>query len=138
MNRLLCPICKKNPCEITKGCKNGLRKTCWSCRINKSGRKEYNIQRKEMRLRIKRQVINHYGGKCNCCGEVNEKFLTIDHINNDGNKYRRSNDRCRLGGIHLYEWIIKNNYPLDLQVLCYNCNCGKNINGGVCPHRDKI
>lgn len=28
------------------------------------------------------------------------------------------------------------NYPEGYQVLCYNCNCGKSINNGICPHLD--
>jgi hypothetical protein len=32
-------------------------------------------------------------------------------------------------------YIIKNNYPDDFQILCANCNWGKQLNGGVCPHQ---
>lgn len=72
-------------------------------------------------------VIDHYGGHCKCCGETTHQFLEIDHINSDGREHRISTGR------HVMEWIIKNNFPDNLQVLCANCNRGKG-KFGVCPH----
>ena len=56
------------------------------------------------------------------------KFLTIDHINNDGAQHKRERK-----GIDLYDWIIKHNFPDIFQTLCYNCNCSKG-HYGACPH----
>ena len=81
------------------------------------------------------QVINHYGAECVCCGEKELLFLTIDHVNNDGNKHRKElNIR---GGYNFYRWVIENNFPDILQILCYNCNYGKNRNKGECPHKNE-
>ena len=78
-------------------------------------------------------VIKEYGGKCKCCGESNAKFLTIDHIKNDGVDDRKIG---RIGA-KLYRYIIKHKFPVDrFQLLCFNCNLGKNANGGICPHND--
>lgn len=55
------------------------------------------------------------------------EFLEIDHTNNNGNTHRKEVGR------HLYKWIIKNNYPRDLQILCANCNRSKG-KFGYCPH----
>ena len=84
---------------------------------------------------LKLTVYNAYGNKCSCCGEKNLKFLTIDHINNDGNIERRQE---KLGaGERLYQRIIKENFPKDkYQILCYNCNVGKYRNNGTCPHKE--
>ena len=79
---------------------------------------------------MKKLVFNHYGRECKCCGENNSMFLTIDHINNDGYKYRKKNK----GHIN-YRWIVNNKFPKDLQVLCMNCNFGKRLNDGICPHK---
>jgi len=77
-------------------------------------------------------VIMVYGGyKCACCGETEPLFLTIDHINNDGNKHRKEIS----SGDGLYKWLKKHNYPEGFQVLCMNCNHGKRRNGGICPHK---
>jgi len=78
------------------------------------------------------EVLNHYGGpKCACCGETNIFFLTIDHINSDGHKQHRG-DRKRLA-----YWLKKNDFPDGYQVLCFNCNCGRARNDGICPHKQK-
>jgi predicted restriction endonuclease len=80
--------------------------------------------------RIRDKVLVHYGSKCACCGETIPEFLTIDHINNDGASHRR---KLLKSGGSLYRWIIKNNFPPDLQILCWNCNCSKG-HYGICPH----
>src|SRR3990167_2907538 len=93
---------------------------------------------KQNRKGKREQVIKHYGGnppKCNCCGEKEIKFLTIDHINNDGAKHRKEINANNISG-GLSGWIIRNNYPEDFQVLCMNCNWGKYINLGKCPHKN--
>ena len=73
-----------------------------------------------------------YGGfVCACCGETERAFLQLDHIANDGCKHRKE---YKVGGPGLYRWLKRAGYPPILQVLCANCNFGKRMNGGVCPH----
>lgn len=80
---------------------------------------------------LRQEVFAAYGGsKCNCCGETIDKFLTLDHIHNDGNKHRK-----QVGRTSVYRWLKQNNYPPGFQVLCWNCNLGRQHNGGICPHR---
>lgn len=67
-----------------------------------------------------------------CCGEKNIAFLTLDHVNNDGWKLRRKTGFR--GGYTTYKRIIEAGFPPNLQILCFNCNGGKNRNKGVCPH----
>jgi hypothetical protein len=79
---------------------------------------------------LRKVVLNHYGGKCACCGETTYEFLAIDHINNDGNEHRR-----KIGGSgKLYSWIRANHFPDGFQVLCHNCNLAKGFYG-ECPHK---
>lgn len=87
---------------------------------------------------LKDQIYAAYGGYiCRCCGEAEPKFLSIDHVNNDGNE-RRKELRYGVGkaggGIKLYMKIAELGFPSDYQVLCMNCNWGKARNNGVCPH----
>jgi hypothetical protein len=77
-------------------------------------------------------VLDHYGRECACCGESEPMFLTVDHVNNDGNEHRRE-----VVPSQLTTWIVKNNFPPGFQILCWNCNCGKHRNGGVCPHQQR-
>jgi len=88
------------------------------------------IERKRREKRDDKELVySHYGKMCICCGETEILFLTIDHINNDG-----SSDR-RINGSHIYRRIIRDGFPKTFQVLCRNCNWGKHMNGGICPHK---
>ena len=84
---------------------------------------------KENNKKLRLNALTYYGGnppKCNCCGEKEIKFLTIDHINGGGYQHTK-----RVGSI--YKWLERNNYPLGFQILCWNCNCAKGLYG-KCPH----
>jgi len=108
-------------------------------RLNEYGRKYYSdhqdgfrVNARQRSMNVKRLVIDHYGGRCNCCGEDRLAFLTIDHVDGRGNKHRDSVGRGN--GRDFYHWLIQNDFPSGFQVLCFNCNCGRSVNGGVCPH----
>lgn len=79
------------------------------------------------------EVFDHYGRVCVCCGERNIEFLTIDHINNDGNIHRASLN-SHGGGKSIYRDLKKRGWPPIVQILCWNCNAAKAIYG-VCPHQ---
>ena len=81
------------------------------------------------------RVFEGYGGYvCACCGETGRLFLSIDHVNNDGAQHRKTVGNSD----QFYLWLLRNNFPDGFQVLCMNCNWGKNRNGGVCPHRTAV
>lgn len=90
----------------------------------------------QWKQRNRQQVYEAYGGAfCACCGESEPRFLTLDHIANDGAEHRKA---VRASGpAHMYTWLIKNNFPPGFQVLCWNCNLGKHFNHGVCPHQER-
>lgn len=91
------------------------------------------VLRQEDRARRER-IIEHYGGAnpaCQCCGETEPKFLNLDHINGGGYKQKKE-----LGNSGFIRWIEKANYPLGFRLLCWNCNQGRQLNGGECPHND--
>lgn len=86
----------------------------------------------DYRRRLRETVYAAYGGfVCTCCGEREPTFLSLDHINNDGAEHRRELKHPDA----LYGWLIKNGFPPIVQVLCMNCNFGKQRNGGTCPHQ---
>lgn len=102
-------------------------KFCENCkRLN-------SVASKKAIARRKQKVILAYGGKCVCCGESNPDFLTIDHILNDGAEERKKFNGYN--GQSTYSALIKSGFPKDrYQLLCWNCNMGKRINNGICPH----
>ena len=87
-----------------------------------------NISKKKYERKCKKLVFEHYGKKCACCGEKEKLFLSIDHINGGGGEHRKK------GGKKICVWLFKNNFPEGFQT---NCNWGKHINGGTCPHKNK-
>jgi hypothetical protein len=93
-------------------------------------------ERKRRRIR-RDKVLGYYSAgtfSCNCCGESEKDFLSIDHIEGEGNRFSRENGIPR-GGDLLYKWLIKNGYPSGFQVLCMNCNFSKGQFGVICLHK---
>lgn len=84
---------------------------------------------------LRHLALMAYGGyKCACCGETESKFLTLDHAMNDGSEHRKMIGNRGAG---IFSWLKKHNYPAGFQVLCFNCNCGRALNKGVCPHETR-
>lgn len=77
------------------------------------------IRHKILNTNIKRKVIDHYGNKCSTCGITQIEFLELDHINGGGTSWTK---KTNIRGVSFYKWVISNNYPSDLQLLCSNCN----------------
>lgn len=128
-----CESCKqKNKSWYYKRKQLGLCAYCGST-VNEGTRcDECSEKLRDKKRNLKIEAFEAYGGAiCNCCGESQEKFLTLDHINNDGNNHRKS-----VGRTSVLSWLKANSYPDGFQVLCFNCNMGKHLNGGICPHND--
>ena len=125
----LCVYCGVNP-------KRPAQLGCNECALKHSKRQSnFSTKRKDRtalyRRKIRQKAIEKYGGVCNCpgCNVTELLFLTIDHINGNG-----SEDRKTSVGTSWYMKLIREPKRDDLQVLCYNCNNGREICGGVCPH----
>jgi hypothetical protein len=82
---------------------------------------------REYAQKVQREVFAAYGNVCSCCGESKPEFLSIDHIDGGGTAHRK-----RISNI--YTWLRANKFPSGYRILCFNCNCGRERNGGVCPH----
>jgi hypothetical protein len=135
----MCVICKEKclkhaKMSYLKKAKNNL---CVSCGRPNATKKKYCplcLERSILERRaIKDKVYEAYGGYvCNCCGESEPSFLSIDHVNNDGAAQRKE---IGSGGERIYKWLVKNNFPEGYQVLCMNCQWGRRKNNGICPHK---
>jgi len=82
---------------------------------------------------VKKAVIEFFGGKCVCCGETQIPFLTISHKNNDAQEHRKIIGKAR----SFYSSLFINNFKCDFEIVieCWNCNCSKLTNNGICPHK---
>jgi hypothetical protein len=100
------------------------QRTCKLCRSEE-------VKRTNARLRL--EIIAAYGQRCECCGEAEPRFLTIDHIRGNGQE-----DKRNIGsGNKLYRSLKRRGFPRDgLRLLCYNCNCARG-QFGVCPHEER-
>lgn len=78
---------------------------------------------------LKSKLVEYYG-PCYCCGETNIRFLSIDHINGGGRQHKKEFS----SHYGVYEHIINSNFPEEYRIACLNCNCGREIAGGTCPH----
>lgn len=92
-----------------------------------------NAERERVRYAVlRKEIVAAYGGRCACCGEAEIQFLELDHAQNDGASHRKTLGR---GARPIYRWLKARDFPKKgFQLLCANCNQGKNRNGGVCPH----
>ncbi len=97
-------FCSKN-CKDKKYYHNGYR--------NKNNKKKCKNNYKKLR----NKVINIYGGICVYCGISDERILTLDHVNNDGNS-----DRKIRGAWAIYKDACENINSGKFQLLCRNCN----------------
>lgn len=63
-----------------------------------------------------------------------EAFLQLDHVENDGHLDRKAHKTSA----KLFAVLKRLGWPRDrYQLLCANCNFGKAMNGGVCPHQSQ-
>jgi hypothetical protein len=112
-------------CLRCGGKRDGPQALCASCRTYNAN---YN---KRHRARLRQAILARYGNACRCCHEREWRFLTLDHVFNDGgverNIYRSSNQ--------LYAKLLKRRtLSRRHQLLCWNCNLAK-YHFGICPHK---
>lgn len=91
------------------------------------------LNMKAYRRNLKRKLIAGYGSKCTCCGESTLEFLTLEHLNGDGQAHRKAMKSSQ----GTYRDIIARNFPPEYTVLCMNCNHAKRF-GNICPHQAAI
>jgi hypothetical protein len=133
--------------RTSNGTKHGQCKVCFRSRVYAT-RKNKLASDPEWRSReaeycrrrrgwVREAVFQAYGGwKCACCGETEPLFLTLDHVANNG-----AEDRRRIGGkqtaagYRTYAYLYARDFPPGYQILCANCQHGKRMNHGVCPHQ---
>ena len=126
---------KQSAAKYARGWRKTARYRSWRRRYTKRNRLKLRSQQRQYRKKLRINVLLRYGGKCQCCNEANEGFLTIDHIRGGGREHRK-----RMGGAGsiIYAWLRMNNYPRGFRVLCMNCNLSVSKGRGICAHKLKV
>jgi hypothetical protein len=123
-----------------KGKRHGRQcKKCLNTRqiaYHQSNRQAHLVAQRRANRNLKLLVLRHYGSECYCCGESDDRFLTLDHIDGNGKEHRTQVKR-QSSGSYFYRWVRDQGFPPLFQVACFNCNVGRHWNGGVCPHQEK-
>lgn len=87
------------------------------------------LRRKEWAAERRRQVVSAlldlYGAVCACCGEAGRRFLTIDHVENDGHVERRGGRSQFLWKVQLLARTRRKGLDARYRVLCFNCNLAR-------------
>lgn len=110
------------------------RKRKSQARWRENNRAKIAIEHRHRRVKLKREVLEHYGQTCVACGFSDLRALHIDHIANDGNKERARLGSPKFSGEKFYRWLKKQGWPTGYQTLCANCNIIKHaefIKNGV-------
>ena len=156
MDTLLCTKCKKILPEadftVNRAHKRGRDYNCRSCvsirkkawmaahsDYTKERDRAYRARRRDIyrksaaksRVKCRADLIAAYGGKCVCCGEWRDEFLTLDHIERPVG--RTSKNRYFETGVTFYFKLRRRGFPSGYRILCWNCNCARG-HKGYCPH----
>ncbi len=98
----------------------------------KANRDKVNAYRRQYGVRLKQEILSHYGGgraACVSCGFDDIVCLSIDHVNGGGTRHIKTLG----GGSFLYRWLKKNDFPQGYQTLCMNCQWKKRAINRECP-----
>lgn len=116
---------------------DGLCRACYSKRRYWANPDEYRAKARErgaeLRRRMREELVEAYGGRCVCprCPETDPAFLTLDHVNGDGQAHR-----LKLGS-HTYADLRRRGWPTEgYRLLCWNCNA-MTRGGRTCPHEQE-
>jgi len=83
---------------------------------------------------VRRTVRAYLGNKCVCCGVMEQEFLSVDHVRNNGAKHRREKGR-EAWMWEVWKAIKEKRIVTDYQLMCFNCNFSKHFGKGVCVHK---
>lgn len=140
VDRNLCGVCAAKNIRTSRAAYAARKRRgqCTSCEAaaidgNKCRRcaLEAQLRQRARYALLRHAAIDHYGGKCDCCGEDNPCFMVFDHIDGGGGLHRclESLPRWNMG-----LWLKKMGYPDYIRLLCANCNHATK-DGHACPHQ---
>lgn len=142
-------------CGIDFECKSHRATRCLACRENaKTERsKEYRLRHSDRlaaacrkyyyesdgagyararRKNLRDEFLAAFGGACECCGESEPDFLTLEHRGGWGGEHRKTKP---YSSQQLAD-AKRDGWPKDKYgILCFNCNRATS-GGKTCPHKE--
>ena len=107
----------------------------WRAKNNQKNKKDHRRNYiREYHRRIRKEVIDHLGGKCIRCGFSDPRALQVDHVNGEG--WIEHRGKTRLPTYSYSKKVLS--YPADVgpyQLLCANCNWIKRYENEEVPYR---
>jgi len=89
-----CPDCMAATKKSVKARRKRLREQglCFECGKKKAKSRCDDCQQKirDREQAVRREVLDHYGGVCACCGEATFEFLQLDHVAGGGTRHHKS------------------------------------------------
>jgi|SRR5579859_885613 len=100
----------------------------WKTYKERKGVEYFREKGRQGHLLRREERIQQLGGKCECCGESDSRFLAFDHKDGGGTQRRKD-----LGTWSAYKELFAE--PGKVRLLCHNCNYATS-RYGVCPHKE--
>jgi len=128
-----------------KNLPEGRKVFCWNCNCSSGFRGGTCAHKKHFEFpntsdgRIWAKIFEGYKEgdetKCTCCGENELGFLTLGHTSMTREKEKEMFGETFKGKNHvLRRKLVQRGFPPGFAIECFNCNSGKEANGGTCPH----
>lgn len=106
----------------------------WQRKYDKRRHPQKLLWEKQNLAKLRATVLAGLGGKCSCCGETQNEFLTLEHVNGGGRAHRKAARSL----YRVYHDVIDSGFDRSkYDVLCYNCNCSRG-RWGYCPHQKQL
>jgi hypothetical protein len=112
--------------------KNKKRMDAYYARYRKENTQKIRQKNKRYKDRMREECFEHYGNKCQCCGEHRKEFFAMHHIEGGGRQHRLSEKMLQQGG-GIYLYLKRRGYPKNFEIQCHNCNAARGYYG-YCPH----
>lgn len=100
----------------------------------------YNAISKRYRLKLRQEIVNILGGRCECCLIDIIEFLAVDHRFGGGTQHRLNLGKGKMGSTAFYQQLRKahqagEDITVLYRLLCHNCNFAYGAYD-ICPHQN--
>lgn len=93
-------------------------------------REKARIRMRESTRALRLEFLKEYGGVCECCGENQYQFLSLEHKDGRGAGAAHRRELKTTSGTKIIKDLKVRGWPKDKYgILCYNCNLARGFAG---------